>query len=132
MPGRVETFTFENLAKAKDVEQKKAGATVVLQDVRKNGDVYDVRMVLRFDKAANALDSHRGWVLSNEVYLLDAKGVKNEPAGYETTRQTPTEVGFAFKFVIDGTLDGHKFVYKTPAAIVEKQVKYELSDILLP
>lgn len=132
MPGRVEMFTFENLTKAKDVEQKKAGATVVLQDVRKNGDVYDVRMVLRFDKAANALDSHRGWVLSNEVYLLDAKGVKNEPAGYETTRQTPTEVGFAFKFVVDGTLEGQKFVYKTPAAIVEKQVKYELSDILLP
>ncbi len=132
MPGRVETFTFDNLTKAKDVEQKRAGATVVVQDVRKNGDVYDVRMVLRFDKAANALDSHRGWVLSNEVYLLDAKGVKNEPAGYETTRQTPTEVGFAYKFVIDGTLDGQKFVYKTPAAIVEKQIEYELRDILLP
>jgi hypothetical protein len=132
VPGRVETFTFDNLAKAKDVEQKRAGATVVLQDVRKNGDIYDVRMVLRFDKAANALESHRGWVLANEVYLLSAKGQRNEPAGYETTRQSPTEVGFAFKFVVDGTLDGQKFVYKTPAAIVEKEVKYELHDILLP
>jgi hypothetical protein len=132
IPGRVETFTFDNLAKAKDVEQKRAGATVVLQDVRKNGDVYDVRMVLRFDKAANALESHRGWVLSNDVYLLNDKGERNEPAGYETTRQTPNEVGFAYKFVVDGTLAGQKFVYRTPAAIVEKQIKYELKDILLP
>jgi hypothetical protein len=132
VPGRVETFKFDNLAKAKDTEQRRAGATVVLQEVRKNGDVYEVRIVLRFDKAANALESHRGWVEANEVYMLNPAGERNDPAGYSTTRQTPTEIGFAYQFAVEGKLDGHSFVYKTPAAIVEKAVKYELKDILLP
>lgn len=132
VPGRVETFTFEQLTKLKDAQQQKAGATVIVQTVRKNGDVYEVRMVLRFDKAANALESHRTWVSANEAYLLDGMGKKIEIAGFETTRQTENEVGFAYKFVVDGTLDGHKFVYRTPAAIVQKVIPYELKDIPLP
>lgn len=132
VPGRVESFTFDSLASAKDVQQKKADATVLLQDVRKNGDIHEVRMVLQFDKAAGALESHRGWVLGNEAFLVDAQGQRIEAAGYETTRQTVNEVGFAYKFVIEGGLDGYEFVYKTPAAIVEKSIPYELKDIPLP
>ncbi len=132
VPGRTEMFTFDQLAEAKDTEQKKASATVILQTVRKNGDVYEVRMVLRFDKASNALESHRGWVFGNDAYLLDAKGQRIDHAGYETTRQTKNEVGFSYKFVIDGAIDAYKFVYHTPAAVVQKQIPFRLKDIPLP
>jgi hypothetical protein len=64
--------------------------------------------------------------------LLDAMGKRIDVAGFETTRQTENEVGFAYKFALDGTIDGHKFVYRTPAAIVQKSIAYEIKDIPLP
>ena len=132
IPGRVEQFTFHKIGDAKDAEQKKASATVILQTVRKNNAIYEVRMVLRFDKAANALESHRGWVLNNEAYLLDKDGQRVDHAGYETTRQTANEVGFGYKFVVEGDINDYQFVYHTPAAVVQKQISYVLKDIPLP
>ena len=131
VPGRVETFTFDNLGEAKDVEQNKASATVILQSVRKNNAIHEVRMVLRFDKAANALESHRGWVLNNEYYLLDKNGKRIDHAGFQTTRQTTNEVGFAFNFVVDD-IGECQFVYRTPAAVVQKNIPFVLKDIPLP
>ncbi len=132
VPGRVEAFEFDKLADARDTEIRKGGVTVVLQTVRKNVSVHEVRMIVRFDEAANALESHRGWIFNNEAYLLDADGEKVEDAGYETIRQTPNEVGMAFKYALEEDLDKYRFVYKTPAAIVRMPVKYELKDIALP
>lgn len=132
VPGRVEKFTFENLSKLDDAQQKKASATVIVQTVRKNGSVYEVRMVLRFDKTAGALETYRGWVFANDAYLLDRDGKRVDHAGYETIRQTANEVGFAYKFVVDGGIDDYKFVYHTPAAVVQKQIPFVLKDIPLP
>ena len=50
---------------------------MTVESCRKNGDIYDVSMRVRFDKAANALESHRGWIYNNECYLLDPKGQRN-------------------------------------------------------
>lgn len=134
VPGRVETYKFDNLAKSKNVEQKRAGVTVLLEQVHKNIEVQEIRIRVQFDKAANALESHRGWIYNNEAYLLDAKGERVENAGLEATRQEVNEVGLAYKFVLeDGqTIAGYTFVYKTPAAIVKMPVEYELKDIELP
>jgi hypothetical protein len=132
LPGRVETFQFADLAQAKNVEQKRAGVTIILEQVRKNLELYEVRVRVQFDKAANALESHRGWVYNNDAYLLDAAGQRVENAGLEATRQDINEVGLAYKFVLDNGLAGHTFVYKTPAAIVRMPVAYELKNIDLP
>ena len=132
VPGREESFEFGGLLDARNVEQQRAGATVVLERMQKNGDVHEVRMVLRFEKAANALESHRGWVFHNDAYLLDANGERVDHAGYETTRQTVNEVGLAYKFVVEDGLKGHRFVYRSPAAILPKSIAYELKDLPLP
>jgi hypothetical protein len=132
VPGRVETFKFDNLTKSKNVEQKRAGVTVLLEQVHKNVEVHEVRMRVIFDKAANALESHRGWIYNNEAYLLDPRGERVEIAGLEATRQEINEVGVAYKFVPEGDLTGHTFVYKTPAAIVKMPVQFELKEIDLP
>jgi hypothetical protein len=89
-------------------------------------------MVVRFDEAANALESHRGWIYNNQAFLLDADGNKVEHAGFETTRQTLNEVGLAFKFPLDKDLAQYRFVYQSPAAIVQMPVEFELKDIALP
>jgi len=131
--GKVESFEFANIDKAKSVEQERGGVTVTVENCRKNGDVYDVSMRVRFDRAANALESHRGWIYDNESYLLDAKGNRVESAGLEATLLDVNAVGLSYKFDLDNaTPAGYKFVYKTPAAIIRIPVDFELKGIDLP
>jgi hypothetical protein len=131
--GKVETFEFPDIDKAKSAEQERGGVTVVVDNCRKNGDIYDISMRVRFDRAANALQSHRGWIYDNECYLLDAKGRRVENAGLEATLLAVNEVGVAYKFNLDGgTPANAKFVYKTPAAIIRIPVDLELKNIELP
>jgi hypothetical protein len=117
---------------ARNVERQNAGVTVVLQRVRKNADVHQVRVLVRFNEAGGALESHRGWIYSNEAYLLDPDGKRIDLASLETTRQQIDEIGLAYNFATPGDLKDHKFVYKTPAAIISLPVKYELTNIELP
>jgi hypothetical protein len=132
--GRVEAFEFTNLDTARAVEQERGGVTVVLEQCRKNGDIYDVSMRVRFDKAANALESHRGWIYNNECYLVNAKGNRIENAGLEANLLAANEVGLSYKFDLGENVlpTGCKFVYKTPAAILKIPVEFEVKNIDLP
>ena len=132
VPGRVETFQFDSLDKATDLEQRRAGVTVVLQQARKNVDAYEIRLRIKFDEAANALESHRSWIFRNETYLIDKNGAKIEAATYNTTAQETNEIGLAYLYVLDAPLGDYKLVYRTPAAIIKKPVKFSLKDISLP
>ena len=67
--GKIETFRFARLGEAKNVEQRIAGVTVILEEVRKSGQAWEVRMRARFDDAGDALASHRQWVFANPAYL---------------------------------------------------------------
>lgn len=131
--GKVETFEFPDLDKLKSAELERGGVTVTVESCRKNGDIYDVSMRVRFDKAANALESHRGWIYNNECYLLDPKGQRNENAGLEATLLDTNEVGLSYKFDLgDVKPAGHKFVYRTPAAVIRIPAEFELKGIDLP
>lgn len=132
IPGKVETFEFTDISKAKNVVQRRAGVAVVLEEVRKNEEVYDVRMRVEFDKAANALESHRPWVFDNSAVLLNAAGEEMSFDGLEETRRESNVAGIAYKFVLEEEPVGYKFIYKTPAAIMKVPVEYELKDIDLP
>jgi hypothetical protein len=133
VPGRVETFTFANLPKTKDSQQQRGGAVVTLEQVRKNEDVHEVRMRVKFDKAANALESHRGWIYNNEAYLLDAAGKRIDNNGVEARLVEENEIGLAYLFdLTDVNLAQARFVYKTPAALFKVPVPFELRDLELP
>jgi len=132
LPGKTETFVFDKLTDAKKVEKRAAGVTVTLVQARKNNAVWQVFVRVRFDEAGDALQSHRGWILNNEAYLEDPDGKRIDHAGYETAGQAENTVGIGYMFVLDGTLQGHKFVYKTPGLIVATGYDYEIKDIELP
>ena len=132
VPGRVESFEFTDIGNARDVEQERAGVVVTFERLRQNVDLYELRMALRFDDAANALESHRGWVYQNEAYLTDKDGKKLENVGFQATRQETNEVGVAYLFDLPDGPEGCKFVYKTPALVLQLPVEYELKDIELP
>ena len=132
--GKVETFEFPDVEKLKSAEQERGGVVVVVEQFRKNGDIYDVNIRLRFDKAANALESHRGWIYNNECYMVDTKNNRIENAGLEATLLAVNEVGLSYKFDLGekSTPAGYKFVYKTPAAIIKIPVEFKLNGIPLP
>jgi len=131
--GKIESFEFADIDKAKSADQERGGVTVVLENCRKNGDIYDVSLRVRFDRAANALESHRGWIYDNECYMTDAKGKRIENAGLEATLLDVNEVGVSYKFNLDGGMpSSYKFVYKTPAAIIRIPVDFEIKAIDLP
>lgn len=131
VPGQIETFEFADLEHAKGAEQRRGGVTVVL-DQRKNLAVYELRLRVRFEKAENALESHRGWIYGNEAYLMDAEGQRVDNAGYQAFLQEANEVGVAYLFAHEPGLKGCKFVYKTPATLVKIPAKFTLQDIPLP
>jgi hypothetical protein len=131
--GKIETFEFADIGKAKNTTLQRGGVTVIVENCRKNGDIYEVNMRVRFDQAANALESHRSWVYDNECYMLDSKGRRISDAGADATLLAVNEVGISQKFNLEGeTPANYKFVYKTPAAIIRIPVEFELKDIDLP
>lgn len=142
VPGPMQTFRFEQLpivgdgpkanVKVAKVEQRKAGVTVIVDQVRKNNDVWEVRTRVRFDKPGDALESHRSWILRNEIYLVGADKKRITPGGYEQTRQTENEVGIAYLFELPKGPAGMTLVYQTPTTIFEMPVEYELRDLELP
>ncbi len=125
VPGKVETFTFDDLPKAENVEKRTAGVTVELERVRKSGKLWEVRIRVRFDDAKGALASHRGWILGNECCLETPDG---KPVPYKTveiTHQGDNQIGLAYFFSADRPLGEYRFVYKTPGVIVSAKYEYE-------
>lgn len=132
LPGRVETFEFADLPNARNVEQSRAGVSVIVEEVRKNVDVDEVRLTVRFDEAANALESHRNWIYNNEAYFVAPDGQRFEHAGLQAFRQAANEVGVAYLSDREGGLAGCKFIYKTPALLIQVPVAFEVQEIPLP
>lgn len=132
LPSKQQTFRFKDLVGAKNVEKRVAGATVIVESVQKNNDIWVVRTITRFDQAGDALASHRLWIFQNPAFLEGPDGKPVAHAGLETTRQTESEVGVAYMFAIDEPLEKYTFVYQTPAAIHSGNVEYQFKGIPLP
>jgi hypothetical protein len=132
VPGRLESFEFSDLETTRDAEQQRAGVAVILERVRQNGDLYEVRLRVRYDEAANALESHRGWVYSNPAHIIDKKGEKLESLGANEGGRDENEIGLVLLFDLPDGPKGCKFVYETPASMLQLPVDYELKDIDLP
>jgi hypothetical protein len=137
--GPAEEFRFTELplvkgaVEPKRVEQRKAAVTVTVDRIRKNNDAWEVDVRAKFDEPGDSLESHRaGWILQNEAYFEDPKGNRVASAGYEQTREARDEVGGKYLFEATDSLAGWTFVYKTPLAILELPVEYELHNLPLP
>jgi hypothetical protein len=130
--GRNEKFTFDRLSETEDEEQSSAAATVTFQQLRRNQQLYEVRMRVRFDDAADSLASHRDWISRNKAYIVDAAGKPIQPAAEESFLQGEDQVGRAYFFDLEKGTEGCRFVYETPGAVVRKSFQFEFKDIDLP
>jgi hypothetical protein len=138
VPGPRHDFRFASLPLAaasgasRRVEQRQAGATVFVDSLRKNNDVWEVCLRVKFDAPANALESHRGWILENQALFETTDGRRIEPGGFEQTRQARDEIGIKFFFELDQDPSKLVFVYRTPITILSMNLDYEFRDLELP
>ncbi|RMF41819.1 MAG: hypothetical protein D6753_08955 [Planctomycetota bacterium] len=132
IPSEKHQYEFERFSSGARQSQKYGDVTVTLEGARRNGPVWEFRILVEFGSPEGALESFRGWVLSNQAYLLDPQGRRLENVGFQTYAITPSAVGIAYLFQINGDPDLHRLVYESPAGIVRYTLDYELEDIPLP
>ena len=132
VPGELHQYVFKRFGNGARQTEKYGDVTVTLEGARRNGAVYEIRVLASFGDAQGALESFRGWILSNQAYLLDANDKRLENVGLQTYAITPDSVGIAYLFQINKDPDGYELVYESPAAITKQTLSYELNDIELP
>lgn len=132
VPSERHKYVFEKFASGKRQSEKYGEVTVTLESARRNRSVYELRILTEFQKSEGALDSFRGWILSNRAYLLDAKQNRLENVGLQTYAVTPEAVGVSFLFQINGDPNDYTLVYESPAMITRQKVPFELHNIELP
>jgi hypothetical protein len=132
VPGKMETFRFDGLEATNRQEKRVAGATVLLDPVRKGEHGWEVSIFVRFDRAQGALASHRNWILGNPAFLETRDGKRVLPGPPETTQRNANEVGIRYTFSPEGPIKDYAFVYQSPAMIFRSPLEYEIKDIPLP
>ncbi len=132
VPSERHEYVFEKFGNGARQTEKFGDVTVTLEGARRNGAVYELRVFVEFGDSQGALDSFRGWILSNEAYLRDANDRRMENVGLNTYAVTPNAVGIAYLFQINGDPNDYKLIYESPASITTQKVEYELHDIDLP
>ncbi|MEL6109388.1 MAG: hypothetical protein AAFU85_25555 [Planctomycetota bacterium] len=129
LPGKQHEFEFD-LTKP-GTKQTVDSMTVELEQVSRNGDLFEVRIAIDLEDADRALESHRQWIFQNEVRVTDGNGSDRDQLGYELYRQTDSSVGLAYFFDIE-RLDGAKLVYRSPTSVTKNAVDFVLEGIALP
>lgn len=134
--GKTEAFKFEKLSDAakagfKPLPQRIADATVVLDGVRKNNDIWEVAIRVRYATGGKTLAGNRGWMLQNDAYLTGADGQRIDKAGSHSSAVGEDEFGVSYQFDVPD-VDGCTFVYKTPSSIQSVPLEYELKNLPLP
>ena len=134
VPGRITAFEFVDLNASRGKRQRRAGVSVTYEDLRKRNDsgVFEVRIRLRFDRANQALESHRGWVYRNEIELVDQRGKKADLISSENYSQGRNETGIGYLFALDGEPSEYRLIYKTPALMIPVSLPFELVNLPLP
>lgn len=132
VPAEMHPFRFTKLNEGGKQEQKAAAVTVTIEEPRKNNDLIQIALTLKYDNPANALESHRAWFYKNPCYLEAADGTKTPPGTIELTRQSSDELMMNLLFAPEGEWEKQTLVYQTPADILVLPVTYRFTDLPLP
>lgn len=130
LPGDVKPFDFP--LKLGTQTQTADFVTVRLEQIRKNGALHEIRLGVEYKSPGKAMESHRGWLLSNEVYVAMADGSRQDHLGYELYRHNETGLGIGYLFDIGDAPGEAKLIYKTPTAVVHNEIDFVIQDIPMP
>lgn len=130
LPG--ETTEFEFPLKLGKQSKTVESVTVQLEEIRKNGPVHEIRLGVEYKSAGKAMESHRGWLLGNEVHVVMPDGSRQVHLGYELYRHNESGIGIGYLFDIGESVGESKLIYTTPTAVIENEIEFIIQDIPLP
>jgi hypothetical protein len=132
VPGKKHKYEFKKFGSGRKQTEKYGDVKVTLEGSRRNGPVYEIRMFVEFTDAQGALESFRGWIVSNQAYLLDASDSRIENVGFQTYAASDNGVGVSYLFQINEDPDSYKLIYESPTSMSRQTINYILKDIPLP
>ena len=117
-----------------NIARRRGGVTVTLNRVR--GVVSDgkgelrVRVTVAYDSGGPAFETHRTWILHNDVFLQDAEGNRVRlNGGSETERQADGTLVIEYRFVdLPDPFPDFAFVYVAPSLIVDVPIDFEIQS----
>lgn len=136
-----EAIRFTELAKAQEsgggnIARRRGGVTVTLGRVRvtrlsPGKQEARIAVTVAYDTGGPAFESHRTWILHNEVYLEDPVGKRLRlNGGSETTLQGDGGVGIEYRFVdLPDPLPDYTFVYVAPTLIVDVPIEFQIQSV---
>ncbi len=130
LPGRRKRFTVP-LVGTPDAVSIDA-MTVKRLDVRPNGPLHEVRLSITIENADRALESHRQWLMDNEIFLVAPDDTRVDHLGFQVFRQTTEELGIGYLFDVGDDPTGYRLKYLSPTAVIRNEVPFVLQDIPLP
>jgi hypothetical protein len=130
LPGEIKSFEFP--LKIASQTQTADFVTVRLEDIRKNGPLHELRIGVEYKSPGKAMESHRGWLLGNEIYVTMLDGSRQDHLGYELFRHNETGLGIGYLFDIGDSPSDATLVYKTPTAVIQNEIDFVIQDIAMP
>ena len=135
-----EALRFTELTKLVDrrevnIARCRGGVTVVLSHVavsRADGKCeLRIKIGVSYDTGGPAFETHRSWMLHNEVYLEDPTGKRwLLNGGSETTQQGNDGLGITYRFVgLPDPLPNYTFVYVAPTLIVDVPIEFQIKSV---
>ncbi|MBL9081497.1 MAG: hypothetical protein JNK76_06810 [Planctomycetales bacterium] len=132
IPADIQKFRFAEVERGGTREERAGSVSVTLERPREADGVVALPVRIKYDNAANALESHRAWFYKNPAYLEDADGVKTEPGSIELLRQSSNELTLNLIFAPEKDWRGQTLVYGTPADIVILPIEFAFENLPLP
>lgn len=132
VPSERHQYVFEKFSNGARQSEKFGDVTVTLEGARRNGSVYEMRILASFGNSQGALESFRSWILSNSAYLENQDGDRLQDVSFQTYSISPNAVGMAYMFQINNNPDEWKLIYDSPASMTTQNVTFEISDLPLP
>lgn len=138
-----ESIRFTDLEKLRSarggsIARRRGGVTVTLQHMRltptsPRKQEARIQVAVTYDSGGPAFESHRSWILHNEVYLENSDGTRTPlNGGSDTTQQGDGSVGIEYRFVdLPDPLPGYAFVYVAPTLIVDVPIEFEIQSVAI-
>jgi hypothetical protein len=116
--------------------RRRGGVTVTLHKARlarvePRGHEARIAVSVAYDTGGPAFESHRQWMLHNEVFLETPEGKRIAlNGGQETSRQGDGTIAVEYRFVdLPDPLPSYRFVYVAPTLILDVPVDFQLRGI---
>jgi hypothetical protein len=131
-----EQIRFRDLSRAEGVARRRGGVTVKLERVqfRRAAPLQHdltIRVSVSYDAGGPAFESHRTWMLHNEVFLETDRTARIPHQGpVQTLRQGEgtLAVEYSFKGLAEAPED-YRFVYVAPVLLINVPIEFELKGI---